>query len=99
MKNFTLLFMVIALNQISHSQWQIQNSGTTENLNDITVVPYTNGNSVIVVGDNGTVLKTTNNGNEWVSILSGITNNLCAVSFCTNYDGVIVGDNSNHDYN
>ena len=93
MKNLFLLLVVVLTNTYVYPQWQIQNSGTTDNLNDITVVPYTNGNSVIVVGNNGTVLKTTNNGNEWVPILSGITNNLCAVSFCTNYDGVIVGDN------
>ncbi len=92
MKYFTLLLIVIALNQISHSQWQIQNSGTTENLNDITVVPYTNGNSVFIVGDDGTILKTTNNGNEWVSVPSGTTNRLNAVSFSDSQYGIAVGN-------
>jgi photosystem II stability/assembly factor-like uncharacterized protein len=65
MKYFTLLLLMCFFNPLILSQWQIQNSGTTENLNDITVAPYTNGNLYSVVGDDGTILKTTNNGNEW----------------------------------
>ena len=92
MKNFTLLLVLFTYSSILYSQWQIQNSGTTENLNDVTKAPYTIGNSVFVVGDNGAILKTTNNGNEWVSIPSGTTNRLNAVTFSCSGEGVAVGD-------
>lgn len=66
MKCFTLL-LVITLSVTSFSQWQLQNSGTTENINDVAILSPT---SAVVVGNNGTILKTTNNGNEWVSVPS-----------------------------
>jgi hypothetical protein len=92
MKYFTLLLLMFFFNPLILSQWQIQNSGTTENLNDITVAPYTNGNPVFIVGDDGTILKTTNNGNEWVSVPSGTTNRLNAVSFSDSQYGIAVGN-------
>jgi len=92
MKYFTLLFVLIFCSSFTFSQWQIQNSGTTENLNDVETLYIVSGTSAIVVGDNGIILKTTNSGNEWIIKSSGITNNLKAVSFCTTEDGVTVGD-------
>lgn len=92
MKYFTLPLVLIAFGSSLFPQWQIQNSGTAENLNDVTKASYTIGNSVFVVGDNGTILKTTNNGNEWVSVPSGTTNRLNAVSFSWSGEGVAVGD-------
>ncbi|MDZ7625027.1 MAG: hypothetical protein U5J96_11385 [Ignavibacteriaceae bacterium] len=50
MKYFTLLLVVLAFSTTSYSQWQIQNSGTTENLNDVTIAPYTSGNSYLLLG-------------------------------------------------
>lgn len=92
MKYFTLLIVLAFYGSSSFPQWQIQNSGTTENLNDVETLYIVSGTSAIVVGDNGTILKTTNSGNEWITKNSGTTNNLNAVSFYSSDDGIIVGD-------
>ena len=73
----------------SLAQWQIQNIGISEDLNDVFVL---NPTTAVVVGNNGTILKTTNNGNEWGSKKSGTTNNLNAVSFIYESAGIAVGD-------
>jgi len=59
-----LIFLLILLIAISPTlaQWQIQNIGISEDLNDVVVLNET---TAVVVGNNGTILKTTNNGNEW----------------------------------
>jgi hypothetical protein len=88
MKYFILL-LVIAFSTTSYSQWQLQNSGTAENLNDVAILNQT---AAIVVGDNGIILKTSNNGNEWNPIKSGTINKLNVVSFSMMGEGVAVGD-------
>lgn len=52
MKYFTLLLVVIFSASSVYSQWQIQNSGTTENLNDVAILNQT---TAVVVGNNGTI--------------------------------------------
>lgn len=47
----------------------------------------------MVVGYNGTILRTTNGGLLWTSINSGITNNLNSVVFTDNEVGYAVGTN------
>lgn len=92
MKYFTLLLVMISSVNSLYPQWQLQNSGTSENLSDVQILDYTFPNSAVVVGDNGTILKTTNNGNTWNSKSSGTTNHLNAVSFCFGGDGIAVGN-------
>ncbi|MBK9098469.1 MAG: T9SS type A sorting domain-containing protein [bacterium] len=89
MKYFTLLLVLSAFNSLLFPQWQTQNSGTTENLNDVFILNQT---SAIVIGNNGTILKTSNNGSEWISINSGTPNRLNAVSFRDNENGIAVGN-------
>jgi photosystem II stability/assembly factor-like uncharacterized protein len=86
-----LIFLLILLTTISPTpaQWQIQNIGTSEDLNDVAILNQT---SAVVVGNNGTILKTTNNGNDWGSKNSGTTNHLNAVSFYFESAGIAVGD-------
>lgn len=60
------------------AQWEPQNSGTFQNLNDVYCITE---NTVVVVGDNGTILKTTDGGTNWISKPSGTTNNLSKVQF------------------
>jgi len=91
MKNLILLLVIVLSITSAYPQWQLQNSGTSENLNDVTIAPYTNGNSIFVVGDNGTILKTTNSGNEWITKNSGTTNQLNAISFGDDLNGIAVG--------
>jgi len=92
MKCFTLLLVIVFPVTSLYSQWQLQNSGTTENLNDVAILDYTFPNSAVVVGNNGIILKTTNNGDEWEGKNSGTTNDFNAVSFCFGGDGIAVGD-------
>jgi len=92
MKYFTILLVVIFSTSSVYTQWQLQNSGTSENLNDVTIAPFTNGNHLFVAGDNGTILRTTDKGNTWNSKNSGTTNNLNAIAFCEDQTGIAVGD-------
>ena len=87
MKCFTLL-LVIPVTSL-YSQWQLQNSGTTENLNDVAILNQT---SAMVVGNNGTILKTTDYGLNWVAKNSATTNNLNAISFINENVGIAVGN-------
>jgi len=86
-----LIFLLALLIAISPTlaQWQLQNSGTSENLNDVTILNQT---SAIVVGNNGTILKTTDSGLNWITKNSGTTNNLNAVSFRDEQKGIAVGN-------
>jgi photosystem II stability/assembly factor-like uncharacterized protein len=47
---------------------------------------------VYVVGNAGTILKSTDGGLLWIRQFSGTTNNLHAVSFADANHGVAVGD-------
>jgi photosystem II stability/assembly factor-like uncharacterized protein len=77
MKNsITFLLVLFSLN--FYSQWTQQVSGTTEALNDVFCVTE---NLVFVVGDNGTILKTTDGGENWVQKTSGSNLNLIKVQF------------------
>jgi photosystem II stability/assembly factor-like uncharacterized protein len=46
----------------------------------------------VAVGTNGRILRTTNSGNTWVPITSGVSNSLNGVNFATSSIGIIVGD-------
>ena len=86
-----LIFFLTLLITISPAlaQWQIQNIGITEDLNDVFVLNET---TAVVVGNNGTILKTTNSGNEWGAKNSGTKNHLNAVSFYFESAGIAVGN-------
>ena len=88
---FTLLFFILACVKL-YSQpygWFTQPSGTGNNLNG---VYFANANTGLVVGQLGTVLKTTNGGTNWVSQSSGVNNHLLGVFFINPSTGWIVGD-------
>ena len=81
-----LLFMP----QLFYGQWVPQVSGTTENLNDVFAVTE---NLVFAVGDNGTILKTTDGGVNWVQKISGTTQNLTRIQFANQDVGYAIGFN------
>lgn len=57
--------------------WIVQKSGTTERLNYVQDYPYSLEPGFLVVGDNGTVLYTTDGGSNWENrSISGLTKNL-----------------------
>jgi len=68
------------------AQWITQNSGVSVQLNDVGFY----GDLGFIVGNSGTILKTTNGGTSWTSVTSGTTKNLNGITFDRN--GWIVGD-------
>ena len=72
------------------TEWETIQSGTKENLNYSSRI---NGISAIIVGDNGTILKTKDKGRTWRKIEIGETINLNSVDFFDENTGFIVGAN------
>jgi photosystem II stability/assembly factor-like uncharacterized protein len=70
-------------------QWSTANSGTTNNLNGGYLLDSGVG---FVVGDAGTILKTTDAGMTWSPLTSGTTNALYDVYFFDATQGVVVGE-------
>ena len=71
-------------------RWQIQTSGTTEILRD---VAFSGSSTGVAVGENGTIVRTTNGGGTWQTVTSGTAETLNAVALGNAGAGVIVGDN------
>jgi hypothetical protein len=92
MKSFTkILFFFLALAQICFAQngWFQQTSGTT---NSLTGVSFIDANNGWTVGFSGTILRTTDGGENWISQASGINDDLYRVSFTDANNGTAVGD-------
>ena len=70
-------------------QWSAANSGTTNNLNGVYLL---DSGIAFVVGDAGTIVKTTDAGMTWSLLTSGTTNALHGVYFFDGNQGVAVGD-------
>lgn len=78
----TILFSIISFcNSFSQTQWWAeQNSGVSATLTSVSVPQY---NSVWVCGYSGTVLRTTNNGTNWISVgANGIPSNVQLINIC-----------------
>ncbi|HWA06785.1 MAG TPA: T9SS type A sorting domain-containing protein [Ignavibacteria bacterium] len=72
-----------------NNEWFEIASGTTENLLTAAFM----GNNVICAGDNGTILKSVDNGAIWVAATSGVTTKIFDVKFVS--ANVIVGTSEN----
>jgi len=94
MRKFIFLVLILLLPMVSFAQsgWYVQNSGTSSNLNDIFFI---NQNTGWAVGDNGTIVKTTNGGFSWYNQNSGTTYTLRKVQFLNPNLGWTVGGNYN----
>ncbi len=88
MKNCLLLLLLIGYNGVN-AQWIPLNSGTTESLNEIA---FPTANTGYVVGNNGTVLKTTDGGANWNSVSTGLSLDFHELYFLSATVGWIVGD-------
>jgi len=84
------LFFFLLVTQIALGQWYQQNSGTIKSLLGVS---FTDTNTGTAVGDNGTIIRTTDGGASWTSQASGTTNSLLGVSFTNTNTGTVVGDN------
>jgi photosystem II stability/assembly factor-like uncharacterized protein len=71
------------------AQWSAANSGTTNHLNGAYLLDSGVG---FVVGDAGTIVKTTDAGMTWSPLTSGTTNGLHDVYFFDATQGVAVGE-------
>ncbi|MBL0339862.1 MAG: hypothetical protein IPP71_02470 [Bacteroidetes bacterium] len=78
--------MLIFRTDVAFSQWQIINSGVTDNLVDGCFISDSTG---FIIGSNGTILKTTDSGNSWSvnAIVSGLFTSICHVGLDTLYVG------------
>jgi photosystem II stability/assembly factor-like uncharacterized protein len=89
MKKPILFFFFSMISILAFPQWIQQTSNTTKMLRSIC---FTDENTGIIVGDSGTILKTTDGGLTWSSISSGTTKNLNSVDFPNALTGFAVGN-------
>ena len=71
MKKLLIIFLLVLFNNLK-SEWIFQNSQTANNLSDVYFIDVYNG---IVVGERGTIIKTTNGGINWSVIQSPVSEN------------------------
>lgn len=85
----TLLFLVSILiwNSVP-AQFQICNSSTSKALHDVNFIDADIG---IAVGDSGTIIRSTDGGLNWVTIMSNDTVDFVKVNFFDNSNGIAVG--------
>ncbi len=89
MKRLFSYFIMLTVFSLT-AQWELQDSGTTENLNDVFCL---NPDTVMVVGENGTILRTTDGGTNWLPLPGITTHNLKEVQFA-GATGYILGENN-----
>jgi photosystem II stability/assembly factor-like uncharacterized protein len=90
LKRTHLAFFLFFLSSLSvFGQWFPVSSGTTNNLNGAYLLGSGTG---LVVGDAGTILKTTDAGATWTPLTSGTTTTLHGVYFFDSNEGVAVGE-------
>lgn len=89
MKPFFILFSCFQFFNCQ-SQWFNLNSGTTEWLRGVW---FTHQDTGVVVGYNGTILRSNNGGTSWTSVNSGSSNHLLGIHFINSSTGWIVGNN------
>lgn len=88
MKKILLLIILIQSISFPQSGWIEQVSGTTQNLTSIFFTDINNG---FIVGNAGTLLKTTDGGTTWDLQSLGNTVNLKTISFLDSQNGYIFG--------
>ena len=94
MKTILLILFIIFSTEISSQPiWNYQNSGTTNDLNRIIIRTSNSIQTLFVVGDNGTILKSSNFGLIWEKVNSNTNSNLYSIVIGTNDTGYAVGSN------
>lgn len=89
MEKFLFFILLISTRVLAQSGWYTQSSGTSQKLNS---VYFTDSISAYIVGDNGTILKTTNGGTEWNQINNQIQVNIYDAYFSDMNNGIIICD-------
>ena len=91
MLKFLLITMALFLYSAGYAQWMKLNSGTNQTINDIHFSSIDTG---YAVGQQATILKTVNAGQQWISLSVPTSADLKSVYFKNNLDGFVVGQNS-----
>lgn len=92
MKTFSqTLFFFLLVTQICFAQWYWQNP--LPQGNSLSQVYFIDENIGIAVGAVGTIIRTTNGGNEWTLLNSGTTQDINRLFFINNNLGFAVGTN------
>jgi hypothetical protein len=84
-----LFYLFLWLGFILQAQWTQQNSGTTEDLLDVFCI---SADTALVVGNNGTILRTTNGGINWNPITT-TSEHLMKIEFADSQTGYVAGFN------
>jgi len=87
MKNVINYFLLMLIVNTTSAQWVQQNSTTTKNLKEVKFVSESTG---YIVGDDGVVLKTTNEGSQWDQLETGVADNLTAL-WLVSSENVFIG--------
>ncbi len=85
------LFVLVCIPMLAFAGWFSQTSGTIEHLNDVhfpadDLTGY-------VVGYSGTILKTTDGGDNWTELVSGSSQTLFSVTFVDANTGLVGANN------
>jgi photosystem II stability/assembly factor-like uncharacterized protein len=88
MKKIYIFACLMLVSAFGFSQWTAQTSGTTLGLESVF---FTDLNTGYIVGQSGTIVKTTNGGLNWTEQASPTSNNLFSVCFTDANTGYAVG--------
>jgi len=88
--NILAIILIFSLISSVFGQWSPVDSGTTSNLNGAILLDSGTG---FVVGDTGTILKSTDAGATWAPLTSGTSTTLHGIYFLDPNEGIAVGDN------
>jgi photosystem II stability/assembly factor-like uncharacterized protein len=87
--NYLAITLIFSFISCVFGQWSPVDSGTTSNLNGAILLDSGVG---FVVGDTGTILKSTDAGATWTPLTSGTSATLHGIYFLDPNEGVAVGD-------
>src|SRR5690349_9326587 len=90
-----LFFLAAVFSAVTVSQPVWVNQNPRPQCNTLNDVKFTGTNTLYIAGNYGTIMKSTNAGANWVSQVSGTTENLEAVFFVNANTGFIAGGAGN----
>jgi len=74
---FTILLLLLSLSSVNAQWWSEQTSNVSATLTSVSAIDHQN---VWICGYNGTVLRTTNGGTNWLNVSSGIPNTVSLIN-------------------
>src|SRR5436309_11656554 len=89
--NYLAITLIFSFISSVFGQWSPVDSGTTSNLNSAVLL---DSGTAFVVGDTGTILKSSDAGATWTPLTSGTSSTLHGIYFLDPNEGVAVGDNA-----